>query len=343
MTNEEYLKSLQSALKDSNGKNDKSTFCKRAAALFLATILVVAGASLITSSSKKSAYNDFVKGKTVSYENLNYENTFSLWNDKINGNDINLLLTGGNYIEKDGILLSGVPVHKDNENWQVLDGATYINKYGECLYYRNVKDRCIYKYDLNNKSSKKIVEGNIGQLQIANDALFFIDYAKNNKIFFINMKQEEIAVKPVNMQAKKFVVCGDAIIALSVNNELTYGKDGNNSATKLTGHVERFYINGDIIVESGNSIVAFDTMGNNARAIYKSKSKNMRLVGINNNIMYVLEDGILSMLENDKKTNLSSKNIRRVQSISASKGDGKVRGVVWFEDNQKPQLVTFEK
>lgn len=347
MTNKEYLESLKSnaqiGINRGPGLFSKQDV-RNAAIVIVCAIVVTTLAALVSSMGRDRDYDDLKNGKQVVFQSLNYKDSFKIWNNRDNGNDINAILTGGRILAKDGVLASGLS-EKDKElGFNYIGNVSYINKYDQSLVFRDNKDRHIYLLNLKDNSKKLIYEGNCGQILCVNSKIYFIDFRESGKVACIDLKDEKLKKSiAIDSKVRSFVVCGDTVAYLNSEHELYFGNMNTKNHTKLASMVERFYINGDIIAESGDRIIAFTPSGKNARNLYKSPNEDMRLAGVVEDRFIVLEKKALSEIVNGKKNALSDFNAKYINSIT--KVENSIYAGVYFAQDGKliPQILKISK
>jgi len=301
MTKKEYLESLQKKADETLDIRSVKGITRKflhASVLFIVVVIVVAAGRFGTNMEREKAYASFLEGGTVSYEHLNYKDTFVRWNQNATGNDVNVLLSGGKILMKDGLIISGVSIGGINDGFLFLGNISYINKVQDEIVYRDNKDRYIYGYNVKTK------------------------------------------IKRVS----SFAVCANNIIYLNTKQELYRKIIGQSDDRKLVSHIERFFINGNIIAESKNIIIEFTPTGDNSHVIYQSDVSNMRLVGSNGKDTYIQEDSNLICLSESDKITLVGDAYSLFGSIIANP-NGVVYGAGYMEKDGKvsPQLFKAMK
>lgn len=347
MTKKEYLESLQ--------KNADETLDIRSvkgitrnflhvSVLFIVVVIVVAAGRFGTNMERDKAYASFLEGGTVSYEHLNYKDTFVRWNQNATGNDVNVLLSGGKILMKDGLIISGVSVGGINEGFLFLGNISYINKVQDEIVYRDDKDRYIYGYNVKTKIKRVIHQGNSGEVYCTENKIYFIDYDQGSGISCIDLSQGTENRIVVSHAVSSFAVCANNIIYLNTKQELYRKIIGQSDDRKLVSHIERFFINGNIIAESKNIIIEFTPTGDNSHVIYQSDVSNMRLVGSNGKDTYIQEDSNLICLSESDKITLVGDAYSLFGSIIANP-NGVVYGAGYMEKDGKvsPQLFKAMK
>lgn len=283
-----------------------------------------------TTVERQTAYNLYRQSPDVvaTFESLDYEDTFDIWNSKDLGNDVNVLLTGGSvYVRNQYKMLpSGdgttLVIVDAAGNETALDvSASFLNVVGNTLYFRNDADRSIYAYDLPKGEVYPVVAGSVGEVFVTNDAMYFIDYNLDSTIQAMILSGTDkkcVVASPVS----SFVVCGNYIIYLDTHSDLYYAPlnldanidveaDANgdtepsvNEPKKLVGNIERFMVGDRIYVESKNTIFSFTPTGGDAREEYTSTDNSLRLVGYLDGHIFFQEGGRLRYLSDGADTTI---------------------------------------
>ena len=333
----DYLDELKNAsnASASNGTRNTSKQLIRMSLIYFAITVVLTGiGSIFTSIDRSSQYEKVVKGEPIKFEYLNYKDTFAIWNERSAGNDINVLLQGGKYLIKKDLKFSGTKVEENGDTFTLISNASYLNIFNDEIVYRDDNDRHIYVLSTNSKQKKCIYSGNSGEVAVFDGKIYFIDYEDNNSVYFLNTAKENEKKLAINGPIKTFAVINDTFLYLNANQELYSLKLGSNTPEKLVGGVERFLLNGDIVVESQNKIIEFSPTGTNSRMLYKSPKESMNLVGIVGDILYIQEDDQLYCVQNGKVLDKPRTLNARVDCVSIL-GDSSIYGVLNTIENDK--------
>ncbi len=331
LSKREYLKQLQ---KDAAGGNPfksgegRKKVLKSLAAMGISASLLTGIGVAGTNNAKETAYE---AGEQITFENLGYKDNFSRLNHGTIGNDINLLLSGGKILIKENVKYSGAQTAV--ADFRNIANASYLNLCDNKIVYRDDKDRKIYSYDPATTKKEIIYEGNAGEVYCVGKTVYFIGYPED-KVCSLNLESPKESVQSITDNGvKSFAVCGDAILYLTNNGNLKYLKD--KVEYNLASNIESFFINGDIIAKSGNTIIKFTTTGELPEKIYQTSSADLRLVGADSDYVYIQEDGKLYVLTaNDRKAVTDSKH-KYYRSIVHGNG-------VWYFtalDDQKGKIA----
>lgn len=337
ITKKDYLDKLKKA---SNASVSNNTPCGRKKLLknsliyFSITVALICLGIFFTSLDKSSQYEKFIKGEAVKFEYLNYKDNFAIWNKRSVGNDINVLLQGGKYLIKNDLKVSGTEVAKDLDKFTLISNASYLNSFNNEIVYRDNNDRHIYALNKTLKQKKCIYSGNSGEVAIFDGKIYFIDYDNNNSVYSLDSTKENEKKLVINGPVKAFVVINDTFLYLNASQELYCLKIGSNNPERLVIGVERFLLNGDIIVESQNKIIAFSPAGANSRMLYKSQKESMNLVGIADDMLYIQEDSKFYCVQNGKIVGETQALKGRIDSVAVV-DDSSIYGVLTTIESDK--------
>ena len=317
MTKGDQLKKLQA---QANKIKKRKTFSGKVKTWAISGLLVIGtaigvgtGASQ-TSVERQSAYDQYRQSPEAiaSFENLGYEDTFDIWNNKDLGNDVNALLTGGQVYIRNHLRMfpsadgSALIITDASGNERTIDmPASYLNVVDDVLYFRNDADRSIYTYNLQTETLHSVSSGNMGEVFVANDLIYYIDYTTDFSVQAIPLSggaKTEVISSPV----ASFAVCGDCIIYLDTNSDLYYSPFDADTPKKLVGNIERFLIGDRIYAESKNTIFSFTPTGSEAREEYSSGDDSLRLIGYLDGNLFFQEEGHLKYLSGGTSTTICS-------------------------------------
>lgn len=350
MTKQEYLTELQKNAEESTVFRSPKGIKKRKRylkVLVIGTVLALGGAVVETNNERKDAYADYAESGNVSFEYLNYQDTFEIWNTKELGNDVNILLSGGKILVKDNTIIApnekneGLFYKNGSEQAQISeDTASYINLVDKTVYYRNDNDRNIYSYDINTQESKLIYDGNVGEVFFTNDKLYYVDYDNNSWISSIDLTDNIKKDVVIDYPTDSFAVCGDTVVFLGTNKTLyTQGVDSE-SRISLVNNIERFFLNGNVVAESGNTVFEFLPTGGRASEVYSSELDTLQLVGVGQNGFYIQEDFQLYCVLDSKKTLIQTKEVALFKSITEGT-NGKIYALGYSNNEGTEDTVEF--
>lgn len=304
MTKGRYLASLrQEAQRVEQAASETNRRRKMAIILVLGTLFILAAGVIGSSVSRRRAYARYVAGDAqVQFSQLDYQDTFSIWNERDIGNDVNTLLGGGKTYCRDNITvlpseIGFVIARQGQQIATVASHISYINVVHDSLFYRDDSTRQAHIFHLSAETDETLLSGNIGQLFVTGERLYYIDHNVNSQLFSVPLNGGEssmVTERPV----LSFAVCGRTVIYLDTQQHL-YQKDlGSDTESRLLSHIERFYLNGNIIAESGDTIFQISPDGQKSSLIYKSTTPDLQLVGANQDGIYYQENGALYVLRN---------------------------------------------
>lgn len=299
ITKAEYLAALQSEVAATSKKREKATKRKHiiSAALGIGTAILIGLGMAGTSVERANNYKKFSAGEiSATFEMLNEGDVFGVWNEQNLGNDINTLLGGGKILSHQGVLI--VPSGDGNsvaigglDSGTIPGNISYINICNGIIYYREDATRKICSYDPQGGSATTVVDTNAGELLVADGRLYYVDRGDNNKVISADMNGQDRQTA-VDHAVTSFVVCGNDIIYLGTDQTL-YRKDGTDSTTTLMSNVERFFLNGNLVVESGDSVFQFTPERSHAVLLHQSSAEDMQLVGACSDGVFIQEGGKL--------------------------------------------------
>ena len=354
MTKNEYLSNLRK--KSDKAESFVSPKGKRRRAI-IAIILIIGTAVSIgigikgTESGKETIYDAYIADHSeINYEYLNYRNIFELWNNGDLGNDVNVLLSGGKTYNRAGIAVypdetGEYCIFQDSTPIKALGySISYINVTDNTVFYREDETRNLVSYQIDSDQLRVLVRGNVGEVFVSENRVYYIDL-KNGILVSINPSGREkrtIYEYPIN----SFAVCGSNLFVLDNNKRFGIyhiNEDGTGYFSTIASNIERFFIGGNIIAESGNTVFTFTPNGGKAESVYESDDSSMRLVGISGTVVFVQESGKLYALVEGSKVPVVNKSHVLYQSVLSI--DDKAYLVIATTDSQNAlassELLTF--
>ena len=137
------------------------------------------------------------------------------------GNDNSILLSFGNYCEKDGLLCKSTKktiLTVDEKDVVISDSSSsYINIINDDIYYRNDSTRKIYKYSISNNTTQCIVNAPCGQMIVSKKGISYINLSTSILNYISFDTTEPIPV--LNEEISSFAVIGDSYYCLKKNKE----------------------------------------------------------------------------------------------------------------------------
>lgn len=325
ITKAEYLAALQSEATAVITKRAKATKRRRliSAVFGIGTFILIGLGVIGTNVERDNNFKKFSAGEIdASFELLNGSGAFSVWNEQNLGNDINTILGGGKVLSHQGVLVvpaaDGNGVTVNGQAFGTIPGnISYINICDGIIYYRENATRNICSYVPQNGIITTVVDTNAGELLVADGRLYYVDYSDNGKVISVdtNGRDKQIAIaEPVT----SFVVCGNDSIYLGADQTL-YLKNGTGSVTTLISNVERFFLNGNIVVESDESVFQFTSERSNAVLLHQSSATDMQLVGACADGVFIQESGELLFSDGSITATVANDAPMLYQSISVDK------------------------
>ena len=216
------------------------------AKLFIVLAVATGAGAAVTSIQESNAAEAFQSSGNLPYEFMYADGMFTKWNAESIGNDMNTLLTGGKILIRDGMHVTGAAADPDS-GFLVLPGASYLNKVGNIIVYRDDKDRHIYTINPSTKLKTVLYAGNSGEVLCTKDSVYFIDYDSGSNVLKMPLDGSSDKSAVVDTEVSSFAVCGDTVLYIDSLHNLNSQELGSKSRKTLMTQVERFYLNGDII------------------------------------------------------------------------------------------------
>lgn len=317
ITKQDFLNQLKDESdKAGESKSKKMRHRVIASLVVILTIAIVCGGVFYTQLKEEEVYLSFINSSADEpfqgslADLLSYKDTFEIWNERDTGNDVNVLLSGGKCLLQDNIMIhpsedgSGISIASGEDFSDIIDPASYYNLHGTDLYYRDDSSRDIYRFDTESKQTSCLYNGNVGAIFVTADKLYFTDYDEGGSLMSMDFDGSN-KVLVIERPICSFVICGDTVICLDNMQNLLKMNLTNSEPEQIADHVERFFINGDLIVESDQTIFSVDLHGNDVLELYRSEEPSMRLVGVTDDTILYQENGVLFGLTNGTSEALS--------------------------------------
>ena len=301
MTNQEKLKKLQEQQEKLSGVDPKAAKKAKRRKIVLGvliggTILVTGAAAISSNSNHQSAYEAYLNDPAaIQFDALDYEDTFDRWNQNDLGNDVNVLLSGGQIYSRGDMHISladegtGYIITSGEKKYVTTYFMSYINAVGNVVYFRDDSTKNICAYNLEDQKASVLVDGNVGEVFVYNGKIYYTNLDDGSKIYSCNLDASDNKVC-VDLATNKFAICGNTAVVLGNDQSLkTYTMDSATVST-LASHIERFAIDKEIYCDSGNTILKFKPDGTDASEVLTS-DKTLQLVSVENDIVYYLENG----------------------------------------------------
>ena len=277
----------------------------RLAVLLLAAV-IFAGIGIVGQGSVVERH--YAAGE-IHLAELGYKDDFARLRATL-GNDCNVLMTGGKILVDDKGIVSTLPV----EGARTITGASYLNRTKDGVEFRDDKTRMIGQWkdgdaDFKRPSGRLYGSDEYGQICEANGQRYDIclRYMEGNldrggeRHIVLNGSSKNVVVdEPV----WTFAVVGDGILYLTTNGELKAMKfEGLQRMfpKTLAKNIQAFFLNGDIIAQSGRDILRFTTRGTDERVLFTAADDNSYLVGLSGETIFMQENGILVSYQNGER------------------------------------------
>lgn len=347
MTKQEYLDNLRKNAGKALAANSPKVKRRRmiiAGVLAIGSIVGIGIGVAGTTNEKEKAYSAFVEElhsgsyASVPFEFLDYKDTFDLWNDYAVGNNVNVLLDGGEIYSKDGIEISPndsgktTRVQRGNSAPYIIDSKiSYINVHDDAVFYRSDTDRHIYRLDLDSQRIDAVFEGNVGEVFVTNDTIYCVDFSQDSALISMDIQgdnQTVLVAEPVS----SFLVCGETLLYLDTTQHLYSTAIGSGTSSLIVSDIERFFVDGLIYAESKNTLFRFTPTGGRAEEVYASENDTLRMVGVVDSVVFFQEDGELHSLT-DGLSNTISASQHDLYSCLMKCDDGSLKAVAYDKDD----------
>lgn len=281
---------------------------KRISIVFVLGILVALGLGIISTSGERSrVYEEYLTDSSnIDFEYLRYEDTFTRWNENDIGNDVNVLLSGGKLYSKGNLSITpkedSYDIIRDGQVIKSFDSnISYINVLSDTVIFRDDLTRKIYAYNMETNNEVVISNDNCGEVFAANGLIYYVSFTDGSSIASINLDGSGKCIV-VDKPVANFLVCGDSIVYLTNTQYLYRHSLSSGSSTSIVSNVERFFVNGDLIIESDDLIFSSYTNGNKAEEVYRSSEPSMRLISATPDEIIYQENGVLYSISVDEGT-----------------------------------------
>jgi|GEM_PF-3831287 len=311
LTNKEYLLQADEELKDieieENRKNKRLN--RYTLAFILICVIVCITTYILSCIYLKNLYNDYVIGSVdnIDLKLLQYKDTYAFYEERHLGNSNNVLISGGYYAEKSGYQIFPNEDITDtliqiNGDTQSLCGelCSYINLIGEYVYFRKDSDRNVYRKSLTDGGISEVIDGNIGQFVITDNAIYFIDFEDDNSLYIMDLSTS--TKEKIIENADSFAVFEDYVVCLENDNRLYLLNIKNNDKKKLCNNAERFFFNGNIIVQNNDSILLFNLTSSKTKRLDINGLENISLVSADKDFVYFQSNQTLYYSNTDIKS-----------------------------------------
>ncbi len=343
MTKGEHLNALKKkADKATASFSKKSVLRKRimAGVLVLGSAIICLIGSGQTKAGLERNYQQMLEGNNlVSLEDLDYKDTFTLWNESAIGNDVNTLLSGGKMYLRDGISvlpnagMEKLTVSKESIAVGSISGeSSFINVWRDAIYYRDDSTRNIYKFDLGSSKNAVLLKSNVGEVFVSEDQIFYTDLSAGNRLYTVALDGKQ-PVLIIDAPVDQFVVLGDSIVYRSFDNTLNEMTRSTGTVQTIGRGVERFFFDGGLVIESDDTIYRAKPNGTKPVKLYTASDDTMRLIGAKEDAVFFQENGKLFMQNSEEKAELISNAYRVYTSLLVE--DDSLFVVAYSDDTAK--------
>lgn len=252
-----------------------------------------------TPVSDQAAFLSYEKepGIMISEDVFRNDQAFVLWSETALHNDLNCLMSGGNFYAKNGIIIlpndnfTGMEIIQ-GENIKTFSNGicSYINVVDDMLYYRKDDERSIFRCSMQENSEELVYAGNVGEVFVYGDYLYFIDLENERKVMQVLLEDSEIINCIIDEPVEQFMIYSNQCLYLTKANRI-YQKEiaADSVASNISGTYTSFFFNGNIIAQSGDRILSFDICGGNTKVVYENKDIKFRLAGAAASCCYIQE------------------------------------------------------
>lgn len=256
-----------------------------------------------TPVSNKAAFLSYEKepGIMIDEDVFHNDQAFALWSETALHNDLSCLMSGGNFYEKNGIII------RPNDNFtgmEIIQGenvktfsngiCSYINVVDDMLYYRKDDERSIFRCSMQENSEELVYAGNVGEVFVYGDYLYFIDLENERKVMQVLLEDPEAINCIIDEPVEQFMIYSNQCLYLTKTNRIYQKEIASDSVvSNISGTYTSFFFNGNIIAQSSDRILSFDIGGRNAKVVYEDKDTKFRLAGAATNCCYIQEGTII--------------------------------------------------
>lgn len=258
-------------------------------------VLTVAAGAIGTPVSDRKAFEQYAEapGTEVSRMAFRDDSTYQLWSESAMNNDINSLLNGGYYFERDGIRIC--PDREFQQTYVIRDGVKTPLSDGTCSFiqvrddtavFRKEADRCLYGKKLSDERESMLLDVPAGESIVYGDELYYIN---QNDGYLYKMELSGGAPELIYAEdVKQFIVCGNYCVILQNDGELGYFRRDQNMSYIISGAYNTFYFNGNTIAQSDKKIITFDLEGKQPEILKDYKDyESVKLIGAGDGCYYM--------------------------------------------------------
>lgn len=244
----------------------------------------------------RNAYNKYAEAPGSNVERMAFrdDSTYLLWSETAINNDINSLVNGGYYYERDGIKIcpnttfEQTMISTGGINTPLSDSVcSYIQSRNGTIIYRKDRDRFLYGRTLDDSSERVILGIPVGETIFYENEIYYID--QNDGFLYKIALSDESPTAVSEEKVKQFIVCGDYCVFLLDGGSIKCSKKGiEKNLLSISGAYNTFYFNGNIIAQSNKVIIKFDLEGKNPEKLNDfSDNDTVRLIGAGDKCYYM--------------------------------------------------------
>lgn len=331
MTKREHLIELREKADKASAFQSKQGTLRRyivLAVLCLGTVSVCLAGLGRTKALQEEQVREVLADPTrASLETIQYGDTFSVWNETVNGADLNTLLGGGMLYSRDGVrvlpneTMDAYIVTRDGaELGRIKDRISYINVWKETVIYRSEKTHQIRAFDWKKKKTVTLIDENVGEVFVSGDQIYYTDLAKNSRLFAAGLDGKNPSAV-IDVPVSEFAVLGDSILYLGYDHVFSRYLRSSGSTEALDHGIERFYYCDGWVMEAGDTIYRTEADGTKPETLYTSRDEGMRLVGAANGFVFFEEAGRLKTFLGGEPFDLLSKEFQEHRSVLIENGN----------------------
>ena len=264
-------------------------------------LLIVGGAIILSPMIEEHAHEKFMSLKDTDADQIvliaddesliSDKTLFKKYERACLGNSCNNHLNGGLIADN---IYGHSTLNKKGEAKIVANAGTFvlpekadcINLNDNCVYYRSKDDHKFYSVDYSGKQKTLVIDTECAMcLVYMNRYIYYIDYALSGSLNRFDLESGNTK-KIVNQGVKGFLILGDKYLYLDESNILRKC-DSDGIVMNQIDNVDKFYSNGELIVQNNDRIVKVDLNEGKATELTAGVSE---LLGVDENNVYYNEN-----------------------------------------------------
>ena len=302
-SNSDYIEKIRKTAFDfqTHQSKRKARFLVLTLTTMLLSITVFFVAVYQSSAYLSNVYAEYTSGNTnaLTLDLLQYKDTYSHFEINSLGNSNSDLLAGGYFYSRDGLsilpnedLTDTVIVSAEGQESLCGELCTYMNVYGDDIYFRKNSDRRIYRKSFIDGNINLIIDLSVGQFVVNGERAFYIDIGNNSSLNMCSLNDPDLATH-IFPNVRSFAVYQDYIILLTTDNRLYLLDMEASSNTLISYNIERFFFNGNLVIQNNQNIFLLDITGGIIEQIEISDIDKQSLVFANNDYIVFSNDKFL--------------------------------------------------